>query len=231
MLFIIMPALLALTFIAAVTDWIAVHKGWRTVEIIAKPGTMVFLFAWLAYTSRFENIALAFFGVGVLFSLAGDVFLLLSDRWFIPGLVAFLLAQVMYIVGFNLPLPEVSLLWLLLLAVVLGVSAARVLRRIVDSLRAKSLGKLVLPVIVYGTVITLMLLSAVLTLSRLDWQLLYAISVSVGALLFYFSDVILAWNKFVNPIKNGRVINMAAYHLGQIALIMGVVYHFGPYPR
>jgi hypothetical protein len=49
----------------------------------------------------------------------------------------------------------------------------------------------------------------------------------VGAFLFYLSDVILAWNKFVSPIKNGRIINIGLYHLGQIGLIAGVISQFG----
>jgi hypothetical protein len=33
--------------------------------------------------------------------------------------------------------------------------------------------------------------------------------------------------KFVAPLKNGRVWNIALYHLGQIGLIAGVVSQFG----
>jgi len=47
----------------------------------------------------------------------------------------------------------------------------------------------------------------------------------VGAFLFYISDLILAWNRFVAPIQNGRLLNIVAYHLGQIALIVGVAMH------
>ena len=53
-----------------------------------------------------------------------------------------------------------------------------------------------------------------------------AMLVSMGAFLFYISDIILAWNRFVTPIRNGRVINIAIYHLGQIALIIGVALQF-----
>jgi len=177
--------------------------------------------------TRFSSLPLIFFGVGILFSLAGDVFLMLSDRWFIAGLGAFLLAHVAYIVGFNLPLPVVSPLWSVGLALVLALSAGRVLRRIVAGLREKGLQRLAGPVVLYGTVITIMLLSAMLTLFRPDWPSTAAAGlVSLGAFLFYFSDIILAWNKFVAPIRNGRVMNMVAYHLGQIALIAGVYIQF-----
>ncbi len=102
-------------------------------------------------------------------------------------------------------------------------SAARLLRQIVAGLSVKGQRKLIGPVIAYGVVITLMLLSAMLTLFRPEWKTTPAALVSLGAMLFFFSDAILAWNKFVSPIKNGRVLNMVTYHLGQIGLIVGVV--------
>jgi len=222
-----MIPLLISTLAVAILDWIAVAKGWKKIEYLAKPLTMVVLFLLLALVGRFSSLPLIFFGLGILFSLAGDVFLMFSDRWFIPGLVSFLLTHVAYIIGFNLPLPVVSLTWALIVALVLAFSAARLLRQIVAGLSAKGERKLVAPVIVYGVVITLMLLSAMLTLFRADWPSAAAAGlVSFGAMLFFFSDVILALNKFVAPIKNGRMTNMITYHLGQIALIVGVLIQF-----
>jgi hypothetical protein len=72
-----------------------------------------------------------------------------------------------------------------------------------------------------------MLLSAILTFYRVDWKPSASGLVSLGAILFYFSDIILAWNKFVKPVRNGRVMNMITYHLGQIALVSGVLLQFG----
>jgi len=66
-----------------------------------------------------------------------------------------------------------------------------------------------------------------LKLTDLTWRAGAAILVSLGALLFYASDILLAWNKFVSPIKHGRMFNIGAYHLGQIGLIAGVVMQFG----
>ena len=39
--------LLVLTFLCAAVEWLAVAKGWRKVEYLAKPGVMAFLFGWL----------------------------------------------------------------------------------------------------------------------------------------------------------------------------------------
>jgi len=50
--------------------------------------------------------------------------------------------------------------------------------------------------------------------------------VTTGAFLFYLSDIILAWHRFVAPISNGRLLNIACYHAGQIMLIAGVIAQF-----
>ena len=220
-----------LLFLVAATDWVAVAKGWKKVEYIAKPAAMLALLGLLAIFGGFGSLPLICFGLGIFFSLSGDIFLMLSfyrfsNRWFVPGLIAFLLAHVAYITGLNTPLPNVSPIWSMGLAVILALTAARILRRIIAGVRQKGLLRLVRPVGLYGMVITLMLLSALLTLYNASWKTSAAGLVAIGAILIYFSDILLAWNKFVNPIKNGRLANMLLYHLGQFALIAGVIFQF-----
>lgn len=219
------PFLLSGTFLAALIDWLAVYQGRKRLEVFAKPVTMVALFAYLVKAAGLEG-ALLWFGLGVLFSLAGDIFLMLSERWFLAGLVAFLLAHVTYIIGFNTPIPSLNL-YGLGLAVLYGVMVARIYPRIASGLTRHGRAALRAPVLVYAIVITIMLLSATLTLFRPEWNTRGAVLAFVGAALFFLSDLILAFDRFVNPIRYGRVINMAAYHLGQIALIVGVVQQFG----
>jgi uncharacterized membrane protein YhhN len=76
-------------------------------------------------------------------------------------------------------------------------------------------------------VVTLMLLSAMLKLTDPAWGAGASLLVALGAFLFFLSDIVLAWNKFVIPIRNGRVLNIVLYHLGQICLAAGVVMQFG----
>lgn len=83
-----------------------------------------------------------------------------------------------------------------------------------------------MPILVYSIMISLMVLSAMLKLTDVNWKAGAALLVSAGAFLFYISDIILAWNKFVAPLPHGRISNIAAYHLGQIALIAGVVMQY-----
>ncbi|MBT3321867.1 MAG: lysoplasmalogenase [Anaerolineae bacterium] len=219
-----MNILLSFIFLSALLDWYAVYKGWKKLEYFLKPVTMIFLFIFLFVSTGFQDIAL-WFGIGIIFSLAGDIFLMLPKEQFIAGLVAFLIAHIAYIIGFNQTLPAfniATLIW----AVLLGIIAAQLYKQIAAGLVKQSKESLLRPVLTYTAVIAIMLLSALITLSRPEWSSSAAITVSIGAALFMLSDAILAWNKFVEPIKNGRVMNMAAYHLGQIILIYGVVMHF-----
>jgi uncharacterized membrane protein YhhN len=81
---------LGLVFIFALLEWLAVWKGWPGLEYFSKPAVMVCLFLWL-YSSTGLQKNTFWFGLGILFSLAGDVLLMVSvDRLFLFGLVAFL---------------------------------------------------------------------------------------------------------------------------------------------
>lgn len=220
MLFMLAPVLFS-----AILDWYAVYKGWKKFEYFLKPLTMVLLFIFLLTSTGLQGIAL-WFGIGIILSMAGDIFLMLPKEQFIAGLVAFLLAHIAYIIGFNQTLPPFNMIGLVW-AVLLGIIAAQLYKQIAAGLVKQKKENLQKPVLAYTGVITIMLLSALLTLSHPDWDSRAAITVSIGAALFMLSDAILAWNKFVQPIKNGRVMNMAAYHLGQIVLIYGVVMQVG----
>ncbi len=220
-----MYTLIILAFIFAGLESLALWKGLRKLEFIAKPAVMVCLFAWLSGTAGLQG-ALLWFGIGILFSLAGDIALLSIDRYFMLGLVAFLLAHIAYLIGFNSPPPDSPGVWAFVIAIVLGLSVMRLLRRLISGVRMTN-ARLVMPVIIYSTVITLMLLSALLTLSNPAWAATPALLVSLGAFLFYLSDIILAWNKFVSPIKNSRMLNIGIYHLAQIAIVVGVAMQFG----
>jgi uncharacterized membrane protein YhhN len=210
----------------AALESLALWKKWTRLEYLAKPAVMVILFLWL-WTSTGLSGASLWFGLGILLSLTGDVLLMISlDRLFMAGLVAFLLAHLAYLVGFNIPIPEISA-WGFVLAIIVGLGGMRVIRRIVAPLAAKGQARMRTPIVIYGTVISLMLLSAMMKMTDIAWSANAAVLVGMGAFLFYVSDIILAWHKFVAPIQNGRIYNIGAYHLGQITLIAGVIAQFG----
>jgi uncharacterized membrane protein YhhN len=223
-----MPAILfTLAILTAILEWVAVYKNWRKVEYIAKPGVMVFLFAWFLLTGGMHG-SLFWFGLGILLSFGGDVLLLLPNErhWFPFGLGFFLLAHIAYIAGLNQPPASLNTITLGV-ALVIAMTAFPIINRIVRNLPKKGLRRLVEPVRYYAATISLMLYSGLMTLFRADWLSTPAYLVSVGALLFVISDLVLAWNKFVNPIRRGRLLLMIMYHLGQLALVAGAVGQFG----
>lgn len=216
------------TGLVAILDWMAVWQGWRRVGYFAKPLTIVLLFTWLTFQTSLQGPAL-WFGIGLLFSLAGDVFLMLSSRFFMTGLASFSLVHLAYLAGFFTPFPEEGYWGALALGVVIAGAATLVMRRITSAQINRGLRKLVRPTLLYAILINLMLLSALWTFFRSDWSTWNAILVSLGALLFYSSDLTNAWIRFVNPVRSGRVVVMITYHLGQILLIVGLVLNLSFY--
>ena len=71
------PGFILLVLVAAL-DWMAVAKGWKKVEYIAKPAAMLILLGILGLVGGFGSLSLICFGLGIFFSLAGDVFLMIS---------------------------------------------------------------------------------------------------------------------------------------------------------
>lgn len=217
---------LMLALVFAALEALALRRGWDKLEYVVKPAVMVCLFVWLYLSTGLQGLTL-WFGLGILFSLAGDVLLMISlDRMFIFGLASFLFAHISYLIGFQNELMTVSF-WSVLLLAIIAVNAVRLMRRLVSAMRAGGQSRLIGPVLLYSTVITVMLYAAMTTLSNPAWKAGASLLVGLGAFLFYISDLILAWNKFVAPIQNGRILNIAAYHLGQIGLIAGVIVQYG----
>lgn len=216
--------ILALLF--AGLEGLAVRNNWSRLEYIAKPGVMACLFLWL-FTSTGLQGNIMWFGVGILFSLLGDILLLFpGERMLMAGLAAFLLAYISYLLGFQKQLLNLTI-WSFVLLFFIFLNGIRLLRRIAGALRAGGQDRLVTPVIVYGLVISLMLFAAMSTIFDPAWGTGAAFFASAGAFLLWLSDLILAWDKFVTPIQNSRILNILAYHLGQIGLIAGVISQFG----
>lgn len=221
---------LLVAMVVAFVNWLAVEKKWKVVEYITKPGTMILLLVWLWQIGAFSfSSPMFWFVLGAAFSLAGDVFLMLPMDLFIFGLVSFLLGHVSYVVGFNLlPLNLGGWRWVFALVVilVLAVVIGLIYRRLATGLEAKSQKKMRLPVLVYALVITVMVISALLCFTRQGWGSGPALQASLGALLFYVSDSMLAWDRFVAPISHGRLKVMMTYHLGQLGILLGAALNF-----
>ena len=205
-------ALLAVTLAFAIADWWATWVQRPQVRHVTKPATLVALIGVAVTLTPVDPTIRTWMVVGLVLSLAGDVFLMLPERWFVAGLGSFLLGHIAYIVG--LQLAPRSLGWTLLgLALVLA-AVATVGRRIVQGVAAGDHREMVGPVIAYLVVISAMVVSAFGTAG------LWAIA---GASLFYASDATLAWNRFLEQRRFGPVAVMVTYHLGQLGLVAWLV--------
>jgi uncharacterized membrane protein YhhN len=209
----------------AFLDWASTWKGWKKRLYIAKPTVMVFLIIWTIQMTGWKD-EMAWFGAALVFALIGDIALMLNPRYFMVGGVAFLMAHVAYLVGFNQsPAPLSS--GVFLVAVLVGVSAAVVFRRIRPGIMRVPRGKRFLTALsLYGISLTLMLLSALLTLFMQDWQLLPAVLAAGGAVLFFASDTMLVYDRFVRKFTHAQSYVHLTYHLAQFAIISGAVLHF-----
>ncbi len=78
-------------------------------------------------------------------------------------------------------------------------------------------------VYIYATLISMMLVSALLQRSSLF---------ALGAVMFVFSDFILAWNKFVEPVPYREYLVMVSYYLAQwLLFIRATKFRVGPEMR
>jgi uncharacterized membrane protein YhhN len=216
---------LALTLGFAVIDWTAVAAGWKRVRFITKPATLLALILWFSLVGGWRG-PLLWFGLALICSWLGDVFLLLPQRWFAAGLASFLAAHVFYIIGLNQSWPHLHWWVILFLAAVVAL-AWHIFPRILKGLRnCEDTEKLCTPVIIYASVIAVMLFSALLNLARPGWPMAAGLPVAVGALLFFCSDSILATNRFARPLPYAEVAVMVTYHVGQLAIIAGVLIYY-----
>lgn len=223
--------LLVLALICALVDWYSVWQKNRRIEGVVKPLTMIFLISWVFFFGLDENILgtnLVYFLIGLVLCLIGDIFLFLPpNKFFMPGLGAFLLGHISYIVGFgwfeNISKFMVPFLIYLILILVVGI---RVIGKMITGLRLQKKERLIIPLVLYALVISLMLGSAGYRFFDQNWGTAGAYLVTIGALLFYISDVLNAWERFVNKFNHDRLFIMVTYHLGQFGLAVGAALHF-----
>ncbi|MDQ2725610.1 MAG: lysoplasmalogenase [Actinomycetota bacterium] len=209
-------ALLGLGGGAAIIDWGAVGTGRRRLDQLAKPATLVLFLAAALALHPVHGSVRAWFVIGLGGSLAGDVFLLWPPRWFVAGLGSFLVGHLSYVVGFALEQRSPGFAILGLLVVIAG--AAAVGRTIVVAVGGGDDPALVGPVVAYIAALSAMVITA--------WGAGLFPAV-VGALLFYASDATLAWDRFVKPLRRGRLAVIVTYHLGQAGLVLSLARPLG----
>jgi alkenylglycerophosphocholine hydrolase len=190
------------------------EKRVRWLEVVFKPLTTLLFFAVIG---RPESTFARWVTAGIALSVIGDVALLSnSDRAFIAGLVAFLLAHVAYVIAFlgvAVWSPHVAIV-----AVVMVASSLLLLRAI-----WKGAAGMHAATIAYAAVITTMVVSASATVGGPYLMAPYA---AAGAVLFYVSDSSLALNRFRRPVPHIALWAMGVYWLGQLGIAIAAAASF-----
>jgi uncharacterized membrane protein YhhN len=202
----------------ALGDWLACageafSPVWRRVEYVCKPAALL---ALIVAAAALDPVAGAgarrhWFVAALVFSVIGDVLLMLPREQFVGGLSAFFVAHCCYLAGFwsHGPSPVPLLIGAAAAGVAVGAVGTRVLAAVRLTDRA-----LVGPVAAYMVVIGAMLATALAVGNPLA---------GVGAVLFVVSDSMIAWNRFVGKVAGASVLIMVTYHLGQAALVASLL--------
>lgn len=204
-------AFLAATLAAAAVDWVAVLRDDRRTECVAKPLTMVLLICTALALDPTDGTARGWFVVALLFSLAGDVFLMLPRDLFVPGLASFLVGHLAYIVGLRYLGTSAS--GFLAGIVIVGLALPVLGTRIMGAIRRSDDPELAVPVLVYIAVISTMVVAAGAS----------GVAVAlVASVAFYVSDALIAWTRFIADFRHGRLAVMVTYHLAQVGLVLAL---------
>jgi len=214
--------LVAAAMVVAAGDWVAVVRHAKRAEFVLKPLVMVVLIAAaVALAGGSPGDTVAFTLAALVLSLAGDVFLMLPADLFVAGLGSFLLAHIAYVGAFNRTAPPIGAT-LVGVVVVLAVGVP-LFRRLARGMHESGQGKLVVPVALYFAAIGAMVVSAVGTAGRPDWDAAHSALAIVGAGLFMTSDSLIGWRRFVRPIRHGDLAVIVTYHLAQAALVLALL--------
>ncbi len=157
----------------------------------------------------------------LLFSIAGDILLMFANNnelFFLLGLSAFLIAHIFYIITFHKIKTKEKIEGKWQWAVVVAIYYFFII-----SLLMPHLGEMKIPVLVYGLVISFMLLVAMLLYDLPDNKT--AKYILTGAIMFVISDSMLAINKFYQPFEWGGWAIMLTYIAAQLLLTKGLTHY------
>ena len=194
--------------------------GYENLDLFLKPALIPILGFGVYFYQKFptKNTLL----LALLFSWIGDIVLLFADIaeiYFILGLVSFLTAHVINCFLFNnqakIKAPKNAALF--------GIGSFLIALYPIAMLYVlwPTLGDLKIPVILYASVISIMVLFAFN--GFLVWKKPGNKYIFVGAIVFVISDSILAMNKFYAPIERSSFFIMLTYLMAQYLIVIGIL--------
>ena len=198
--------------ISAMAAIIASQLNIESVFMALKPlTTILIIFVVVKFTDANSHSLTILSTIALIACLGGDV-LLMNEQYFVYGLASFLIAQLMFAFIFYKFSNGKLYFTPLLILIVIGAFSYRTF--------LPMLGDLAVPVAVYNICILLMCWQGINAyLSRRDTV---GLALAIAAVLFVFSDTMIAVNKFVQPFDLSSVLILSTYWLS-IAIIANAV--------
>jgi uncharacterized membrane protein YhhN len=175
--------------------------------------TCLILIVALMPVTRTWSIYGAGIVLGLLFSLFGDILLMLPHDRFLAGLGSFLLAHVSYLVAFATGAQYSGFPWIVIPLVLIGVLMFWYLW---PGLPSRLRG----PVAAYVLVIVVM--AALAAYRAWVYPRAGAMAAGLGAVLFLSSDALLAIDRFRRPFRAAQAVVLGTYFSGQLLLALSV---------
>lgn len=204
---------------------ISLNQNW--LGWICKPLIMLTLGFYYLTSNKGEESTFSKPVMGaIIFSWAGDVALMFQSQdemFFMLGLASFLIAHICYVLAYKQHRGTNKGSGLL------GIQKFRFAFPIVlvgtglITILFPHLGAMKIPVTIYSLVITIMVLQALFRFGYTNAQSFWF--VFVGAILFMFSDSMIAINKFLVSFDSASFLIMFSYMLAQLLIILGLINH------
>jgi len=149
---------------------------------------------------------------GLVFSLFGDIFLMLPKDKFVQGLASFLIAHIFYIIAFSSGFgPYLEIGYLIPPAIYASVFLWILLPKT---------GEMKIPVMVYALVLMVFLWQALGRFYYLGNQA--SLYIIIGAVLFVISDTILAYARFVKDFNLSPTLIHVTYWGAQVFIALSI---------
>jgi len=208
--------------LASLVNWVSAWQMRMTPYYITKPVVLLGLIFYLVLRVPITPARLPFL-LGLGFSLLGDIFLMpKGTRWFLAGMGAFSITQLLYIWGFNLSKASLPVIVVGVVAFLAGVVLIHLaVNRFSES---SNVNKAILPYLkAYGALVLAMCISALLCLARPAWPDRAAVMAGIAGILFFLSDGMIGLDKLDRRLPKFRFWVIFTYHLAQFLIVAAVI--------
>jgi uncharacterized membrane protein YhhN len=222
------PWMTAIVLGGFLLDWAAILFDWHCLKPLTKVLAMSLVILWTLIAAGWDlYLPITILLLAQVLGLGGDIFLLFSGRWFLWGLASFLVGHLYYLILLGIQivksLPSMEMTASLVIGIIV-ILVVWLLYMVTFFSLMKPISRrkaLWVAIQIYAWILS-GLTAAGFFFAFLQpakgWQ--YWL-VPLGGTLFMISDSILAYNRFIRPIRLGQLWVRISYHLAQLSLAVG----------